>query len=98
MSSQVLEGVTLLHSAPADQSGPCMYCGKPQPWGNDEACDGPLPLRQEIAGLKRRLATSNEALGVAVDSLKDALGQIARLKADVAKLTARIDTAKAALN
>ena len=40
--------VVLLHAAPADETAPCMYCGKAQPWGSMEPCDGPVPLRTAI--------------------------------------------------
>lgn len=36
-----LGNVILLHGAAGEEGAPCVYCGKPQPWGDMEPCDGP---------------------------------------------------------
>lgn len=37
-----LGGITPMHSA-AMEGGACIYCRKPQPWGEFEMCNGPKP-------------------------------------------------------
>jgi hypothetical protein len=70
-----LGSMILLHSAPAN-GGACMYCGKAQPWGAMEPCDGPEPLRAEIARLHEVL---KQIVGITSTPPTHEMGMIRKL-------------------